>query len=178
MKDHVWAVICFGFGILVGCNSHEPTMNEEKPIPPLLKLTPPPVEAFTPEAASLSPKEMCDEWNVKNSHASGYDMFKSYTSRYDPTVNVCYIRSQTVGGLPPSESEVVYDGVSKRVYAQFLWLNSHPDIPGFNPPPTTCEIHIPRKLDQVCKSKKEFDELTEKYLVGRFTKWRKPEKLD
>jgi hypothetical protein len=120
---------------------------------------------------------MCEGWDGKNFHDSGWDDFTSYTSRYDPTANVCYIRLHNVDGLPPTVSDVVYDGVSKREYARYSWRDSHPGTAGPDSPPKMCDIRIPGKHDEIiCKSEKEFDELTAKYFVGPFTKWKKSEK--
>ena len=167
MKDYVLAVACFGFGFLLGCNSKGQTVNAAKP-------TPKPVEAqplFSPVAATLAQQKMCDEQAGKkfrendssdNSVPKDKNNTSSYTSHYDPTVNVCYVRVHSMGWKPASVADVVYDAFGGRVYANYIWVNSR-NKRYWEVPPSMCEIHIPGKAEETCKSDKEFDELTEKY---------------
>ena len=118
---------------------------------------------FTPEAATLAQQKMCDEQAAKkfkeNGHASSLD---TYTSHYDPIVNVCFIRVEAYAGNPMVLTDVVYDAFGGRVYAKYLWTNPH-NKRFWEVSPSECEIHIPGKPDETCRSAKEFDELTEKY---------------
>jgi hypothetical protein len=136
------------------------------------KPAPKPIEAqplFTPVAATLAQQRMCDEQAGKRFHdddtdnlPKSKDLISSYTSHYDPDVNVCYIRIHSIGGKPAMVSDVVYDAFGGRIYANYMWINSQ-NKKYWEVSPSMCEIHIPRKPDETCKSDKEFDELTEKY---------------
>jgi hypothetical protein len=90
-----------------------------------------------------------DEFQRANSHTS-----HSYFSHYDPTVNVCYILVESIGGS--GGSTMVTDALGGRVYANYLWTTNPQAI-------TTCEIDIPGKPVENCNSGDDFDELTEKY---------------
>jgi hypothetical protein len=166
MKDHVWAVVaCLSLGILSGCNSQKQAVSAAKATP---TPTPTPVEAqplFTPQAATLAQQKMCDEQAGKKFHENRPDKgsYESdYTSHYDPTVNVCYIRIHSIGAKPPSVSDVVYDAFGGRIFANYMWINSE-NKKYWEVSPMMCEIHIPGKPDETCKSDTQFDELTEKY---------------
>ncbi len=160
----LFAVVGFGLGILSGCGVRSFSVNADKPAGGAQPL-------FTPVAASLAQQKMCDEQagkkfrenesvdNIpKNSANTG-----SYTSHYDPTVNVCYVRvnSTSVGKIPVTVA-VVYDAFGGRVFANYIWINSH-NKQYSDVSPSTCEVHIPGRPDETCKTEAEFDEMTEKY---------------
>ena len=73
---------------------------------------------FTPEPASLAQQKMCDEQagkKFKENH-SDFDVKKnppiySYTSHYDPSVNICYVRVDSLSADKngSSVSDIVYD---------------------------------------------------------------------
>jgi len=158
------AVVGFGLGILSGCGIRSLSVDTPKPAGGAQPL-------FTPVAASLVQQKMCDEQagkkfrenqSVNNIPKSSANI-SSYTSHYDPNVNVCFVRvnSTSVGKIPVTVS-VVYDAFGGRVFANYIWVNSH-DKNDSEVPPSTCEIHIPGKPDEKCKTDIEFDELTEKY---------------
>lgn len=159
-RNSVWfvfAVICFGAGLFFGRKMRsQPAIAVKSPA-----ASPQPL--FTPEAASLAQQKMCDEQALKrfkeNKHVSSLD---TYTSHYDPTVNVCYVRIESYAGNPVVLTDVVYDAFGGRVYAEYLWTNPH-NKKFWEVSPTECEIQIPGKPDETCKSATEFDDLTEKY---------------
>jgi hypothetical protein len=152
----LFAVVCFGLGIIFGCRTHGRSANPSKPAGEAQPL-------FTPEAASLAQQKMCDEQSEKKFRENGHGTFDSYTSHYDTEVNVCFIRVDSLpAGKFPVISDVVYDAFGGRIYANFMWINSK-NRPAFEVSPSECEIHIPGKPDQACKTAEEFDELTEKY---------------
>jgi hypothetical protein len=158
-KNSAWvmfAVVCFGLGILLGCDAHSRSVNVAKPAGEAKPL-------FTPVAASLAQQKMCDEQAAKKFRENGHGDLDSYTSHYDPTVNVCYIRVHVVAGNPINVTDVVYDAFGGRVYAEYSsWINSqNKAYREFSP--TICTIHIPGKPDETCKTDAEFNELTEKY---------------
>ena len=142
------AAVSFGVGSLLGCNTHSPSVNAAKPsdAQPL----------FTPQAANLPQQKMCDEQAGRKFHEFGYGKSDDYTSHYDPTVNVCYIRIHSVGTNPAMVADVVYDAFGGREYGNYTWMYSEVA-------PTTCEIRIPGKPVEKCNSPEEFDRLTEKY---------------
>ena len=100
---------------------------------------------------------MCDEQATKKfrEYVGGNAAISDYTSRYDPSVNVCYVRVYYVGG--DTVVDAVYDAFGGRVYASYGLITSHGDVP------TMCKIFIPNKPVQVCKSTSEFNELVERY---------------
>ena len=166
-KGSVWVlfvVTCLGLGILSGCNTHNPSVNSARPAGEAQPL-------FTPVAASLAQQKMCDEQagkkfreneNIDNIPKSNANI-SSYTSHYDPTVNVCYIRVDSLSAeKTPVTTATVYDAFGGRVYASYMWINSQ-NKKYWEVSPSTCEIHIPGKPDETCKTAAEFDELTEKY---------------
>jgi hypothetical protein len=111
----VFTVVCFGLGILVGCNTHSRSVNAAKPAGEAQPL-------FTPVTASLAQQKMCDEQATKKfrEYTVGNNALSSYTSRYDTSVNVCYIRVDCVGGgKPATETDTVYDAFGGRVYAAY-----------------------------------------------------------
>ena len=77
-------------------------------------------------------------------------------------MNVCYIRVHSLAGNPPLVTDVVYDAFGGRVYANYMWVNSQ-NKKYWEVSPSTCEIHIPGKPDETCKTDAEFDRLTETY---------------
>jgi hypothetical protein len=126
---------------------------------------------FTPQPASLAQQKMCDEQTGKKVKENQSDFFDkknppvtSYTSHYDPTENICYVRvdSLSVDKTGNSVSAVVYDAFGGRVYANYIWINSQ-GKKYWEVAPTECDISIPGKPEQQCKSDTEFDELTEQY---------------
>jgi hypothetical protein len=157
----LFAVVSFGLEIVIGCDTHRQSVDAAKPgeAQPL----------FKPEAATLAQQKMCDDQAAKKFHDNestslhvGDKPLYSYTSHYDPTVNICYVRVHTFGGTPPSVSDVVYDAFGGRVYASYFWINSQ-NKKYWEVSPTECDINIPGKPEQKCTTDTEFDELTEKY---------------
>lgn len=153
----IWFVmIALGFGILFGCEKHSQSVNATKPAIEEQPL-------YAPVAASLAQQKMCDEQAAKKFSENGHGKYDTYTSHYDPTVNVCYVRVESFSAEKfPVVTDVVYDAFGGRVYANYTWINSH-NKKFWEVPPSTCEIHIPGKPDETCKTNAEFDELTEKY---------------
>ena len=158
-KNSAWvlfATVSFGLGIPLGCDTHSRSVNAAKPAGEAQPL-------FTPVAASLAQQKMCDEQSAKKFSENGHGKYDTYTSHYDPTVNVCYIRVNSISAEKfPIVADVVYDAFGGRVYANYVWVNSH-NKKYWEVSPSTCEIHIPGKPDETCKTDTEFDELTEKY---------------
>jgi hypothetical protein len=156
-RNSAWVLsagICIG--ILSGCNTHSQPVSAAKPASETQPL-------FTPEAASLAQQKMCDEQATKKFNANKHGPLDSYTSHYDPTVNVCYIRVDSLSAEKfPMDTTVVYDAFGGRVYANYVWINSQ-NKKAWEVSPSACEIHIPGKPDEICKTDTEFDELTEKY---------------
>ncbi len=155
-----FAVVCFGLVILLGCHTDNQSANAAKPTSEAQPL-------FTPVAASLVQQKMCDEQAAKKFSENGHGAIDTYTSHYDPTVNVCYIRIHSSAGNPPVVTDVVYDAFGGRLYANYMWVNSQDKRywtkEYWEVPPSTCEIHIPNKSVEKCKTAAEFDKLTEKY---------------
>ena len=152
----LFAVVSFGLVILLGCNTHSQLVNAAKPAGEAQPL-------FKPEAASLAQQKMCDEQAAKKFSENGHGKYDSYTSHYDPTVNVCYIRVNSISADKfPIVSTVVYDAFGGRIYADYMWINSRNEK-YWEVQSSKCEIHIPGKPDEICKTDAEFDELTEKY---------------
>lgn len=149
-------VVCIGLGILSGCNTHSRPVNSAKPAGGAEPL-------FAPVAASLAQQKMCDEQAAKKFSENGHGKYDSYTSHYDPTVNVCFTRVDSISADKfPVISDVVYDAFGGRIFANYLWVNSQ-NKQAWEVSPSRCEIHIPGKPDVICKTDTEFDELTEKY---------------
>ena len=154
----------FGLGILLGCDKQSRSAAAAKPAgdtPPL----------FTPVAATLAQQKMCDDQAAKKFHENesvgniprSRTTVSSYTSHYDPTVNVCYIRvNSTSAEKIPVVADVVYDAFGGRIYANYIWINSQ-SKKYWEVSPSTCEIHIPGKPVEKCNSAEEFDALTEEY---------------
>ncbi len=160
----LFAVVCLAFEILLGCGTRNRSVNPAKPAAEAQPL-------FTPVAASLAQQKMCDEQagkefrgnrSIDSIPKSSTDI-SSYTSHYDPAVNVCYVRvnSSSIGKIPV-ETDVVYDAFGGRVYANYIWVNSQ-NKKYWGVSPSTCEIDIPGKPAEKCTSAEEFNELTEKY---------------
>ncbi len=157
--------VCFGLAILLGCDTRSRSANAAKH----------PGEAqplFSPVAATLAQQKMCDEQAAKRFHedenSDDFHLKKknppisSYTSHYDPTVNVCYVRINSFSANPASVSAVVYDAFGGRVFASYVWVN--PQGKQFwEVSPSECDIEIPGKPDEKCTTDTQFDELTEKY---------------
>ena len=167
IKNSAWVlfvIVCFGLGILLGCDSHSRTVDAPKPNGKAQPL-------FTPVAANLAQQKMCDEQatrkfreneNVANIPKSRTSI-NSYTSHYDPAVNVCYIRvSSTSADKFPVATDVVYDAFGGRIYANYMWVNSQ-NKKYWDVSPSMCEIHIPGRPIEKRNSAEEFNELTEKY---------------
>lgn len=127
---------------------------------------------FTPEPATLAQQKMCDEQARKKyleNRLSDFDaksnqFTSSYTSHYDPTVNICYVRVHSLSADKKGSmvSDVVYDAFGGRVYATYIWLNSE-GKKFWEVPPSECDVEIPGKPEEKCNSNTEFDELSEKY---------------
>jgi len=156
-----FAALSFGFAIVVGCDTRGLSIYPAKPAgaKPL----------FKPEAATLEQQKMCDEQAVKKFHDDettalhiGDKPEYSYTSHYDPAVNVCYVRVHTFGANPPSVTDVVYDAFGGRVFASYIWVNGQ-NKKFWEVSPSECDIEIPGKPEEKCTSDTEFDELTDKY---------------
>jgi hypothetical protein len=166
-KNSAWVlfvIVCFGLGIVFGRDSRGRSANAAKPAGEAQPL-------FTPVAASLAQQKVCDEQAAKKfSENDSIDnipknrsTISSYTSHYDPTVNVCYIRvSSTSTDKFPVVVDVVYDAFGGRIYATYTWINSQNEK-YWEVSPSKCEIYIPGKPTEKCHSESEFDELTEKY---------------
>jgi hypothetical protein len=149
----LYAVVSFGFGILLGCDTHSRSVNATKPAGEAQPL-------FTPVTASLAQQKMCDEQAAKKfrEYTAGSAAVSHYTSRYDPAVNVCYIRVYYVGGGKSAiVTDTIYDAFGGRVYAAYGWSESRGDVP------TMCKLFIPDKPVQLCRSPEEFSELVQKY---------------
>jgi hypothetical protein len=160
----LFAVVCYGLGILLGCDTQSRSMRVAKPSGEAQPL-------FTPEAASLVQQKMCDEQAAKKFHENdsvdnipkSKTTFSSYTSHYDPAVNVCYIRvNSTSAEKFPTIIDVVYDAFGGRIYANYMWINSQ-NKKFWEVSPSKCEIYIPGRPTETCHSDSEFDGLTEKY---------------
>ncbi|HZY72456.1 MAG TPA: hypothetical protein VFE22_05045 [Edaphobacter sp.] len=166
-KNSAWilfAVACFVLGTLLGCDSDSRTANTPKPTGKAQPL-------FTPVAANLAQQKMCDKQATKKFHENdsidnipkSRTSISSYTSHYDPTVNVCYIHvSSTSAEKFPVVADVVYDAFSGRIYANYTWINFQ-NKKYWEVSPSLCEIHIPGKPIEKCNSAEQFNELTEKY---------------
>jgi hypothetical protein len=157
-KDSVWvlfAVVFLGLGILSGCDTHHQSANTAKPANEAKPL-------FTPEAASLAQQKMCDEQAAKRFRENEPSGLDSYTSHYDPAVNVCYVRIHSISSKPATIGDVVYDAFGGRVYAKYVWSN--PERKQFSEISSIeCEINIPGKPAEKCTTFEKFNELTEKY---------------
>ena len=158
-KNSAWVlftVVCFGLGILMGCDAHSRSVKAAIPASEAQPL-------FTPVAASLAQQKMCDEQAAKKFSENGHEKYDAYTSHYDPTVNVCYIRVNSTSAKKfPIVADVVYDAFGGRIYANYMWINSQ-NKKFWEVSPSTCEIHIPGKPVEKCNSAEEFNKLTEKY---------------
>jgi hypothetical protein len=150
------AVVSIGLGTLLGCDTHSRSVNAAKPAAEAQPL-------FTPVAATLAQQKMCNEQAAKRFSENEHGTLDAYTSHYDPTVNVCYIRVNSTSAKKfVMISDVVYDAFGGRIYANYIWINSQ-NKKYWEVSPSTCEILIPGKPDETCKTAAEFDELTEKY---------------
>ena len=159
------AVACFGLTILLGCNAHGRSMEPAKPTSEAQPL-------FTPLAATLAQQKMCDEQAAKRFREDeNRDDFhenkknppiSDYTSHYEPSVNVCYVRIHSMYANPAMVSDAVYDAFGGRVYANYVWVSSQGQKYA-ELSPSECGIYIPGKADETCKTAKEFNDLTEKY---------------
>ena len=120
-KNSAWglfAVVSFGLVILLGCDTHDRSASAAKPASEAQPL-------FTPVVATLAQQKMCDEQAAKKFSENGHGKYDTYTSHYDPTVNVCYIRVHSVSAEKfPMVTDVVYDAFGGRVYANYMWINS------------------------------------------------------
>jgi hypothetical protein len=104
---------------------------------------------------------MCDEQAAKKYNESGHGGLDNYTSHYDPAVNVCYVRVHSIAEKPVIViSNVVYDAFGGRLYANYSFVGT---LNNEQPGTLTCEIHIPNKPVEKCKSADDFDALAEKY---------------
>jgi hypothetical protein len=158
-KNSVWvlcAVVCFGLGILLGCDTHSQSAKATKPAGEAQPL-------FTPEAASLAQQKMCDEQATKKFSENAHGKNDTYTSHYDTAVNVCYMRVHSLSfDKFPMVSDSVYDAFGGRVFAEYMWINSQ-NKKAEEVPPDVCLIYIPGKPAETCRMAVEFDALTEKY---------------
>jgi hypothetical protein len=152
----IFAVVCFGFGSLLGCDTHKQPANTSKPADEAQSL-------FTPMAASLEQQKMCDEQAAKKFHetkVSGTGLLgDGYTSHYDPKVNVCYVRLSFVAERKEgyTRADTILDAFEGRVYASYVGSAENSLAK-----PQECQIHIPGKDTQVCQSGVEYDSLVEK----------------
>jgi hypothetical protein len=149
----------------IACNRSLPTKPASDAAPKLsMAETPQPV--FTPHNATLAEQKMCDEQALKRFHeyTEKNEKYATYTSHYDPSVNVCYVRVNrlTVEKGVPMTSSTVVDAFEGRGYANYIWINSQKKQ-AYEVAPMDCEINLPGKDALHCKSSEEFDELTEKY---------------
>ncbi len=83
-RNSAWVlctVVLFGLGMLLGCDAHSRSVNAVKPGGEAKPL-------FTPVAASLAQQKMCDEQAAKKFSENGHGSYDTYTSHYDPMVNV------------------------------------------------------------------------------------------
>ena len=110
---------------------------------------------------------MCDEQAAKRfieyTEAKERDS-DSYTSHYDPVVNVCYVRvnHMLVEGRTVGNSVTITDAFEGRVYATYFWSN--PDGKKYwEVAPLDCQVNVPGKDSVKCTSSDVFDSLTEKY---------------
>ena len=134
----LFSVVSFCLGILFGCDTHGRSAKSAKPAGEAQPL-------FTPVAASLAQQKMGDEQAAKKFRENGHGAFDSYTSHYDPTVNLCYVRvNSTSAEKFPIVGDVVYDAFSGRIYANYMWINSQ-NKKAWEVSPSTCEIRIPGK---------------------------------
>lgn len=152
-KNSAWvlsAVVFFGLEIFLGCHKQSPSVNGVKPAGGAQPL-------FTPETASLAQQKMCDEQATKKFREQEGEgpTLSHYTSRYDPSVNVCYLRVYSVAG--DTARDTVYDAFGGGVYAAHGLIASHGNVP------TMCKIFLPGKPVQLCKSTTEFNDLVERY---------------
>ena len=105
---------------------------------------------------------MCDDQAAKRFRENEPSGLDSYTSHYDPAVNVCYVRIHAVSSKPITIADVVYDAFGGRVYAKYVLSN--PERKQFSEVSSIeCEINIPGKPAEKCTTSEEFNELTEKY---------------
>lgn len=154
----VFTVVCFGLGILLGCDAHKQPANAAKPTAEAQPL-------FTPIAASLAQQTMCDEQAAKKFHetkVTGTGLLgDGYTSHYDPNVNVCYAHLNYLAARKAgnTRAEMVLDAFEGREYATYVGPDSKNGITK----PQQCQILIPGKPAQECQSVDEFDGLIEKY---------------
>jgi hypothetical protein len=151
------AVVFICLGVLSACDKHPQSANVAKSASDAQPL-------FTPVAASLAQQKVCDEQAEKRFHEEQLaDHMNTYTSRYDPTVNVCYIRIHYVAMKSSAAvTDVVFDAFGGRSFANYVWMNpEHKKY--WEVSPSICEIDIPNKPKEICKSSDEFDDLTEKY---------------
>lgn len=158
-KDSAWVLLAGVFsvcGVLSGCNPQR-SAKAEKPRANAHPL-------FAPVTATLAQQKMCDEQAAKRfrelREKSG--ALTSYTSRYDPAVNVCYGRVYYMSGAPPMVADTVSDAFGGRIYANYMWINSQ-NKQSSEVPPVTCEIHIPGKPDETCNTEEEFNKLVDRY---------------
>lgn len=87
----------------------------------------------------------------------------TYTSHYDPRVNVCFVRVNSFGSAgPASVTDVIYDAFGGRVYATYIWVNPL-KRKFWEVPPSECDVEIPGKPEEQCTSTDAFNQLTEKY---------------
>lgn len=116
---------------------------------------------FTPNSASLADQKMCDEQANKRFRETTQNetSLSSYTSRYDPAVNVCYVRLYYMTGRPATVIDTVSDAFGGRVFASYAWI----DDPKLGPRITMCKVSIPGKSDQTCAAAEEFKQLVERY---------------
>jgi hypothetical protein len=71
---------------------------------------------LTSEAATLAQQKMSDEQASKKFSENGHGSFDTYTSHYDPVVNVCYIRVHSFSAQIAVFSYVFYDAFGGRTF--------------------------------------------------------------
>jgi hypothetical protein len=126
-----------------------------------------PSPLFEPHKATLAQQKMCDEQAAKrfNEYTTTRDRDQdSYTSHYDPAVNVCYVRINQLlaEGGTFSTSVTITDAFEGQVYASYFWSN--PEKKKYwEVAPSDCQINVPGKDSLKCTSSDEFDDLTTKY---------------
>lgn len=172
MRGFTWtlavAALCFDLGMLVGCDAR----GHSTPVQAKPATEPQPQPLFTPVAATLAQQKMCDEQAAKrfNEDKDSDDLgtkkknppITTYTSHYDPAVNVCYVRIHSVYANPAMVSDIVYDAFGGRIFAAYSWVNSQ-GKKFWEVAPSQCEITIPGKPAEECKVDTQFDELVDKY---------------
>jgi hypothetical protein len=165
MKSLVVVAVLILSVCTVACNHSSPTKPGSDATPKQSETPREPQPVFTPHIATLAEQKMCDEQALKRFHeyTEKNEKFATYTSHYDPSVNVCYVRvNRVTADKFPMDNSNVFDAFEGRMYASYMWMNPQ-GKKYWEVSPSDCEINIPGKDKIVCKSSDEFSELTEKY---------------